>query len=150
MSAPAVTAKANYAATFENALLLAFVAQGITSFLNAFQVRSDNDKVLPQVQFGLGVFVPEGHNSKTGTLTGAIVVLTHATDDPNRTALATLLGSVIAAIDSANSTPSTFASSYLPSGYHFGGIVITDGPPPYMDENLNAIGFGIEVQGCIP
>lgn len=158
-----VTTQLNISQQCENAIRLALIAQGANMtaddvFYNCFQPATDSEEAapapreFPQVQIACAPDVPAGFNNTTRTVQASIIVFTYqaSRDDSARQTLATIYAKIRAMIDSANTSPDTWAGSYLPSTWHFGGFMIQDSGLPYFDENLAGIQLLAEMEICAP
>jgi hypothetical protein len=158
-----VTTQLNNSQQLENGIRLALIAQGtgMTAddvFYNCFQPATDSieaapaPREFPQVLIIAGPDIPLGFKDTTRKVSVSIDVWTYQakSDDPARQTLATIYGKVRAMIDTANTTPSTWLSAYLPSGWQFGGFMIVESGMPYYDGNFAGMPIMIEAQICVP
>ena len=138
-------AQSNIAKTLEEGIKNALedVAALRDVWINAFQIPPADDenpaREFPQIALGIGPEVPSGHNSTFYTANGYFIVATHSADTDDKKTLGTFYGALRTAIDTLNTDPDAWRDSYLPSTYVMGGLVVEDSPPPYFDENVNAI-----------
>jgi hypothetical protein len=153
----AVAAQNNVAQTFEKALQLAWIAQGIALadvFYNGFQINEESDRTFPQLQYGCGVDVPDGiefdQESKTRIIDAAAAMIAHITDDPQRAALSVLFGKFRAMFAVANADRTTWASTYLPAGYSLDSLLIQISPPPFFDDNWAIFEVGFQIGFTLP
>jgi len=149
-----VTAKSNRAATCEQAIKNALIATTFTGQLMdedsvhylAFQCTLNLDRKFPAIGIKCAAPVPEGFLMPIRRVLVNMLVLTHIEDDEDRAQLARLVGAIETMIDAANTGTSTFATTYLPTGWTFGGFMQQDGGEPYVEDDYSAFPLQYEME----
>ena len=161
----AVAEQENVPKTYEAALRLAWIAKGIAEadvYYNGFQINDDEDadggeggnRTFPQIQFGCSVDVPDGiefdQESKTRAIDASSALIFHTADDPQRAALAIMLGKFRAMFATANADRDAWAAAYLPTGYSIDALLIIPSPPPFFDDNWAIFETNFTIQFTVP